>query len=76
MKDELIDEARFFCNQKQTNKQLHNNGKTPADVSTVLRDEWIDDATFLLQKNNNKIKNDNDKNKDDDDDYDRRSNKY
>lgn len=78
MKDELIDNARLFCNQKQTNN-YSNNGKTPADVYNVLPDEWIDDATFLQQKKNkNENKNDNDKNKDDDDDDDddRRSNKY
>ncbi len=49
MKDELIDDARLFCNQKQTNN-YSNNGKTPADVYNVLPDEWIDDATFLQQK--------------------------
>jgi hypothetical protein len=49
MKDELIDNARLFCNQKQTNN-YSNNGKTPADVYNVLPDEWIDDATFLQQK--------------------------
>ncbi len=61
MKDELIDDARLFCNKKQTNN-YNNNGKTPADVYTVLPDEWIDDATFLQQKNNDNKKNDNDKN--------------
>jgi hypothetical protein len=71
---ELIDDARLFCNQKQT-KNYNNNGKTPADVYYVLPDEWIEYATFLQQqKKNNENKNDNDKNKDDDDD--RRSNKY
>jgi hypothetical protein len=49
MKDELIDDARLFCNQKQKNN-YNNNGKTPADVYTVLPDEWIDDATFLQQQ--------------------------
>ncbi len=49
MKDELIDDARLFCNQKRTDN-YYNNGKTPADVYTVLPDGWIDDATFLQQK--------------------------
>jgi hypothetical protein len=46
---ELIDDARLFCNQKQT-KNYNNNGKTPADVYYVLPDEWIEYATFLQQQ--------------------------